>query len=256
LASQAAVLASGRHWRIAIDRVECNSILLVDTRIDYLGPHGAVEAPVIRLVDREGRAIVPKSLVWKSGSKLAAQWLSAGGVQNIKPQSLGQFELKFALPEGSHDLNLELGDIRSFAVTRKGACLKPYPIRAPKPAAFDPAKLKFPVHRARYPCVPPATIAADHPPYLPKQLLLLGRGFLPNAREIELPMGKAPAQAYAYAGPDDLIAVENAARRALLADFPEYALAKHFAFNWGSQRSASGNEMYSIGIYELRACPK
>lgn len=225
-------------------------------RVEYRGPGGAVEAPVIRLVDGEGRAIVPKSLVWKSGSKLAAQWLAAGGVQNIKPESLGQFELKFALPEGSHDLNLEFGDIRSFAVTRKGACLKPYPIRAPKPAATDPAKIRFPVHRARYPCVPSATIAADHPPYLPRQLLLFGRGFLPNAREIVLPMGKAPAQAYAYAGPDDLAAVENAARRALLADFPEYALTRHFAFNWGSQRSASGNEMYSIGIYELRACPK
>jgi hypothetical protein len=254
--SEAATLASGRNWRLAIDRVECSSLLIIDTRIDYLGPGGAVEAPVIRLVDREGRAIVPNSLVWKSGSKLAAQWLSAGGLQNIKPESLGQFELKFALPEGSHHLNLEFGDIRSFAVTRKGACLKPYAIRAPKRASIDRAKLKFPVYRARYPCNRSTMIAADHPPYLPKQLLLFGRGFLPNAREIELPMGKAPAQSYAYAGRDELIAVEEAARRTIVAEFPEFALSKHFAFNWGSQRSASGNEMYSVGIYELRACPK
>ena len=225
-------------------------------KVEYRGPGGVVEAPVIRLVDAEGRAIVPKSLVWKSGAKPLAQWLSAGGLRNIKPESLGQFELKFPLPAASSDLNLEFGDIRSFAVTRKGACLKPYAIRAPKPASIDRAKLKFPVYRARYPCSPSATVAADHPPYLPKQLLLFGRGFLPNAREIELPMGKAPAQAYAYAGPDELIAVEDAARRAILADFPEYALSKHFAFNWGSQRSASGNEMYSVGIYELRPCPE
>ena len=25
--------------------------------------------------------------------------------------------------------------------------------------------------------------------------------------------------------------------------------------NWGAQRDRSGNEVYSIGIYELRPCP-
>ena len=119
------------------------------------------------------------------------------------------------------------------------------------------AKPDFPVHRGRYPCLPNSTIDAEYPPYLPRQLLLFGRGYLPNAREIDLPMGWASAQAYFYVGADDVIAIENAARRALVADFPEYSSgARYFAFNWGTQKAQSGNDMYSIGIYELRSCPK
>jgi hypothetical protein len=98
-------------------------------------------------------------------------------------------------------------------------------------------------------------VAAEFPPYLPRQLLVFGRGYLPNVREIELPMGRSPAQSYAYAGLDDLKAIEDAARRALGADFPEYRSPKYFAFNWGVQRSQSGNELYSVGVYELRPCP-
>jgi hypothetical protein len=98
-------------------------------------------------------------------------------------------------------------------------------------------------------------VAADYPPYLPKQLLLFGRGYLPSAREVALPMGRAPAQAYAYSGPDELKALEAAARKAIAADFPQYDKARHFAFNWGVQKARSGNDLYSIGIYELRACP-
>ncbi|MGQ0543965.1 MAG: hypothetical protein ACT4P3_01350 [Betaproteobacteria bacterium] len=71
-------------------------------------------------------------------------------------------------------------------------------------------------------------------------------------------MGRAPAQPYAYAGVDDLTAVDDAARRVFMADFPEYrALTegrKYFAFNWGAQEAPSGNELVSIGIYDLRPC--
>jgi hypothetical protein len=67
----------------------------------------------------------------------------------------------------------------------------------------------------------------------------------------------APAQPYAFAGADDLAAVDDAARRALAADFPDYPIGdKYFAFNWGVQKAQSGNEAYSVGIYELRPCPK
>ena len=73
-------------------------------------------------------------------------------------------------------------------------------------------------------------------------------------------MGKAPAQSYFYMGVDKLDAVENAARRLMAADFPEYraglAATKHFAFNWGMQKAQSGNALYSIGIYDVRPCPK
>ena len=104
---------------------------------------------------------------------------------------------------------------------------------------MEKSKLDFRVYRAGYPCgAARRTTEADHPPYLPKQLLLLGRGFLP------------------YVGEDNLAAVEPAARQAMLADFPPYAMGKYFAFNWGSQKGASGNELYSIGIYEVRACPR
>jgi hypothetical protein len=111
-------------------------------------------------------------------------------------------------------------------------------------ASKEPANLR--VYRNAYPCgrAPAAlkTIEADHPPYLPKQLIVLGRGYLPSTRHIELPMGRAPAQAYFYAGADTLDAIEQAARRAIAADFPGYASGGHFAFNWAEQRGATGNQ--------------
>ena len=73
-------------------------------------------------------------------------------------------------------------------------------------------------------------------------------------------MGKAPAQSYFYTGVDELDAVENAARRLIATDFPEYraglAATKHFAFNWGVQKAQSGNDLYSIGIYDVRTCSR
>ena len=58
-----------------------------------------------------------------------------------------------------------------------------------------------------------------------------------------------------YSGLDELNAVEDAARRAISADFPQYAGGAHFAFNWGVQKAASGNEMYSVGIYAIARLP-
>jgi hypothetical protein len=271
----AAAVASGRNWRISVDSIECRpaeSLLVIGTRIRYLGPKGPVEAPVSRLVDGEGKQYLPKSLVWKSGSKALAQWLASGGLANVQSENIGEVQLKFEAGGATGGLDLEFGDIKAFSLTRKkagfeGACeslLEPGEIqapRAPRPARVEKPKLGFPVHRARYPCVSPPRalqiVAAEHPPYLPRQLLLFGRGYLPNARQVDLPMGRAAAQPYSYAGLDNIVAVEDAARRAVLADFPEYAnRSKYFAFNWGTQRSASGNEVYSIGIYDVRPCPK
>jgi hypothetical protein len=126
------------------------------------------------------------------------------------------------------------------------------------------------VYRAAYPCRTSQgalrTTEAQFPPYLPRQMLVLGRGYLPNARQIELPMGWAPAQTYAYTGLDELDPIEDAARNAIGADFSEYRKMlvavtrvpayspRYFAFNWGSQRAASGNEAYAIAIYDLRDC--
>jgi hypothetical protein len=251
--------ASGRNWRVSIASLECRPFLSLRIDIGYLGPPGPVEAPVTRLVDAAGKRTLPKSVAWKPGSRPLAEWLSAGGLRNLKPEALGEVELKFDREEATGVLNLEFGDIPAFAVTRSGKCLGSDQLRAPRaPAPRDvkPAA-DFPVHRARYACTPSRTLAAQYPPYLPRQLLVFGRGYLPGAREIELPMGTAPAQPYLYSGLDQLDAVEQAARRALAADFPRYAApSKYFAFNWGSQKSASGNEVYSIGIYELRPCPK
>ncbi len=257
-AAQAAE-ASGRNWRISIEILECRPLLVAGTRVRYLGPSGPVEAPLTRLVDGSGKRTLPKSVAWKPGSRPLAEWLSAGGLRNLKPEALGEVELKFDPAEATGVLSLEFGDIPAFAVTGSGKCLRSDQLRAPRAPARRDAKpgADFPVHRARYACTPSRTIAAQYPPYLPRQLLLFGRGYLPSAREIELPMGTAPAQPYLYSGLDQLDAVEQAARRALAADFPHYAAAsKYFAFNWGSQKSASGNEVYSIGIYELRPCPK
>lgn len=268
----AAAIASGRNWRISIDSLECEAVasrITIGTGIRYLGPKGAVEAPVLQLVDGQGRQFPPKSLVWKSGSKALAQWLASGGLVNLQSENIGEVQLKFEARGATGGLTLEFGDIRAFSLTRNrdsvcNGLLSPDEIQAPRasrPARVEKSKLGFPVHRARYPCASPAralqVIAAEHPPYLPRQLLLFGRGYLPNARQVELPMGRATAQSYSYAGLDNIVAVEDAARRAVLADFPEYATrSKYFAFNWGTQRSASGNEVSSIGIYDLRPCAK
>jgi hypothetical protein len=262
----AAAVASGRNWRISIDGIECEaSVINVRTRIGYLGPKGPVEAPVSQLVDAAGKPHLPRSLVWQRGSKPLAAWLSAGGLSNLQSESVAEVELKFDLRDAQGDLQLEFGDIRAFALTRKrgAGCeglLRPEQLRTPRAAPRQGAKPLMRVYRNRYLCTqasePPRTMEASYPPYLPRQLLLFGRGYLPNARQIQLPMGKAPAQPYFYSGLDELKAVEDAARRMISADFPQYAGGAHFAFNWGVQKAASGNEMYSVGIYAIGACPR
>ena len=245
----AAATASGRHWSIAPGTVTCGQPLVtVGARIRYRGPPGAVEAPVVQLVDRDGKARPPKSVAWKEGGKPLAEWLSTGGLCNIKPEVLGEVDLRFEVAAARRPLRLEFGDVDAFAVCPKQADL-------PRPPQAQKVKANVFVHRGRYPCRAGRTIEAEYPPHLPRQLLVFGRGYLPNARAIELPMGRAPAQSYAFSGPDDLNTVEEAARRAIGEHFPQYAGRGYFAFNWGVQRSQSGNEIYSIGIYELRSCP-
>jgi hypothetical protein len=263
--AEAAAVASGRNWRLTIASIECQgggSGISIDTRIDYLGPKGPVEAPVSQLVDAKGKVHAPRSLVWRRGSKPLAAWLSAGGLTNLQSESVANVELKFAVGEASGDLQLEFGDIRAFALTRKRSAgcegilkLEQLPAHRASPQARAASAKPVRVYRSSYPCTQEGglrTIEAEYPPYLPRQLLLFGRGYLPNARQVGLPMGSAPAQPYLYSGPDELSVVEDAARRALVADFPQFGAGKHFPFNWGSQRSASGNEMYSVG---LRPCP-
>jgi hypothetical protein len=266
--ADAAAIASGRNWRLAIDSIECEpaaSLLTIGMRIDYLGPKGPVEAPLSQLGDGDGKPHLPRSLVWRRGSKPLAAWLSAGGLSNLQSESVAEVELKFDLRDAQGDLRLEFGDLRPLALTRKrtASCeglLRPAQLRAPRAAPRDGAKPDMRVYRSSYVCRQASgtrhTREASYPPYLPRQLLLFGRGYLPNAREIELPMGKAPAQPYFYSGLDELKAVEDAAQRAISADFPQYAGGAHFAFNWGVQKAASGNEMYSVGIYRVVPCPR
>jgi hypothetical protein len=266
--ADAAAVASGRNWRLSIDSMDCQaaaSIVSIGARIDYLGPKGAVEAPVIQLLDGKGKAHPPRSLVLRRGRKPLADWLSAGGLSNLQSESLAEVELKFHLGEASGDLHLEFGDVRAFPLTRKrsGACegfLKldqVQPPRVSRPARGERAE-PVRVYRNSYPCTQAGsrrTIEAQYPPYLPRQLLLFGRGYLPNARQIQLPMGIAPAQPYLYSGPDELTAIEDTAQRVLVTDFSQFGAPKHFLFNWGSQTSQSGNELHSVGLYELLVCP-
>lgn len=266
--ADAAAVASGRNWRLSIDSMECQAaaaVVSIGARIDYLGPKGPVEAPLSQLLDGKGKAHAPRSLVWRRGSKALADWLSAGGLSNLQSESVAEVELKFHVGEASGDLHLEFGDIRAFALTRKrsGGCeglLKLDQVQPPRVsrAARAPGSKPARVYRNSYPCTHAGslrTIEAQYPPYLPRQLLLFGRGYLPNARQIQLPMGVAPAQPYLYSGPDELAAVEDAARRASVADFAQVTAPKHFAFNWGAQKAPSGNELYAVGLYELLACP-
>ncbi len=271
----AAVTAAGRNWQISIDRIECEaaaSRVLIGTRIRYLGPRGLVEAPISRLADGSGKGYPPRSLVWRSGSKQLAAWLSAGGLRSVQADEAGEVQFRFEVGEGSKVLAFEFGDVQAVALSRAGiseqagVCanlLKPGQIRTARkapPARVDSATTGARVYRGAYPCLPPSkgawrTMEAQHPPYLPEQLLVFGRGYLPNARQIELPMGKAAAQSYSYAGAEELDAIEAVARRAVQKDFPHYAGAGYFPFNWGAQASASGNRIYSIGIYAIRPCP-
>ena len=241
--AQAAELA-GKHWRVSAESAQCREgLLAIDLRVRYLGPAGAVEAPVVQM---DGGRLRPTSVSWRQGSKVLAQWLSAGGLRNIQPGELGEVEVKFS----AGGTSFEFGDLPAFSFDAKACRLA----ARPRHAAAK-AKSELNVHRARYPCTPSRSVAAEYPPYLPKQLLVFGRGYLPNAREVELPMGRAPAQAYAYTGPDELKALEAAAQKAIAADFPQFDKARHFAFNWGVQKAQSGNDLYSIAVYDLRPCP-
>jgi hypothetical protein len=284
--AQAAATASSRHWRLSIDAVECeaaDSRVTIATRIRYLGPRGPVEAPLARLVDEAGKPYPPKSLVWMRGTRQQAQWLSAGGIANLQSEDVGEVQFKFEVREAKGGLGLEFGDLRPIALGRAkppagtGFCerlLKPAQLRVPpgpSPLGAGTAKSNVRVYRFSYPCAAGGnalrTLEAIYPPYPPRQLLALGRGYLPAAREIDLPMGRTPARSYAYSGPDEFPAIEAAALRMLDADFPEYRnqlvllpaggpsqARKYFAFNWGTQKVRSGNELESIGIYELRSC--
>lgn len=275
----AAAPASGRHWQLVLENIDCaapQAQLALGMRIRYAGPKGPVEAPVIRLVDAAGKPLPPKSLVWQRGSRELAQWLSAGGVAMVAAEDVGTFQFRFDLRGAAGELRLEFGDIRAFALTRKGArdgcqgVLQAGEIEAPRARRASAAPAAGPlirVFRGIYPCRPREgglrPMEANHPPYLPRQVLLFGRGYLPNARHIDLPQGKAAAQAYVHAGLATAEAMEQAARKALAQDFPDLASgllaqggadARFFAFDWGTERSPSGNELHAIGVYDLRRC--
>jgi hypothetical protein len=273
----AAAAGAGRHWQIRIESLQCDfsdSVVTMGARIRYLGAAGLVEAPVLRIVDGDSRVVAPRSLVWKDGSKPLAALISSGGVRSVEANVEGRMQFRFPLRDAAGELRLEFGDLKAVVLAKaaagggKSVCerlLKPEQIRAggrARPPLGQGAAPRMRVYRAVYPCreaaaSPLRTIEAHHPPYAPEQILVFGRGYLPNLREVELPTGRAAAQSYAYAGRDDLEAFEDAARRAVAADFPAYVRSvRHFAFNWGIQRAASGNELYSIGLYALRPCAR
>ncbi len=256
--------AAARNWQLALETPLCDAAgtMTFGASIRYLGAKAPVESPVVRLVGADGKARLPRGLLWKRGSKTLAALMVTGGVRGLGAGEAAEVQLRFAVADAAGPLRLEFGDLPAVALTRKGrgcqALAKaPFVAAASRPAPADASKLR--IYRSSYPCGrPPAarkTMEADHPPYLPRQLLVLGRGYLPNVRHIDLPMGKAPAQAYFYAGADTLVAIEQAARRAIGADFPAFVGGGSFAFNWGEQRGATGNQIDSIGLYELRACP-
>ena len=277
----AAAIASGRNWRVTIGSLQCDAgaTLAIGTKIEYLGPTAPAETPANELADGEGKTIRPKSLVWKGGSKDLARWLPAGRMANVQTLAAADVELKYDARDAKGGLNLAFGDIPAFALTRKASgkpvcesLLKPDELRAPRTMLVKP-NMQAPrvrVYRESYPCRTPQGAVrvreANQPPHLPLQMLLFGRGYLPAARQVDLPAGKTPAQSYVYAGTDDFAMLEDAARRAIAADFGSYradllmvgdaGVKKYYAFNWGHQKSLAGNELYSVGIYQVQACPR
>jgi hypothetical protein len=279
----AAPIASGRNWSVTVDSLQCDaagSQLAIGIKVRYLGPKGSVEAPVSELLGDGGRQIVPRSLVWQGGPKELARWLPTGGLAKVQSEAIGDFQLKFDLPASTGSLQLAFGDIEAFFLTSrdaKRACaslLKPdqlqLPRALPRPVAREKPNLR--VFREAYPCLTPKgelrTVEANQPPHNPQQMLLFGRDFLPSARQVDLPAGHVPARTYAYTGADALIPLEDEASRLIAADYGEYLAGlvtapvsaskakKHFAFNWGVQKSRSGGTLYPIAIYEVRRCAK
>ena len=116
----ASVIASGKHWSLAIGGIECEvagARLSIAAGIRYMGPKGLVEAPLARLVDADGKPHPPKSLVWKSGDKALAPWLSRGGVAPLQVEAVGEVQLKFeSLADG--ELKHEFGDIPAVWLSR------------------------------------------------------------------------------------------------------------------------------------------
>ena len=55
-----ALAAGGRHWSIAVDSLDCRAALTIGLRVRYLGPPGAVEAPLAQL---DGGRVLPASVV-------------------------------------------------------------------------------------------------------------------------------------------------------------------------------------------------
>jgi hypothetical protein len=282
----AAAIASGRNWSISIGSLQCDaagSQLAISMRLRYLGPKGAVEAPVHELIGEGGRQIRPRSLVWGGGPKELARWLPSGGVAKVLQEHAGDVLLKFDLPEAKGGLQLAFGDIEAFPLTRKDApatkracenLLKldelQLPRALPRPARTEKPNLR--VYREAHPCLTPQgdlrTVEANQPPQHPLQMLLFGRDFLPNLRQVELPGGKVATRTYSYTGADALTPLEDEASRAIAADYGEYLAGlvtapastskakKFFAFNWGVQKSSSGKPLYPIAIYEVRRCTK
>lgn len=273
----AAAVGSGRHWQLAVENLQCDpadSVVMLEARIRYLGATGLVEAPLLRIVDGAGRALPPRSLLWKDGSKPLAALMSAGGVRSLEANTEGRLQFKFPLRDAGGELKLEFGDLKAIVLAKaaasggKAVCgrlLKPAQLQAnqrPRPPIGQGAAPRMRIYREAYPCrdAPGGalrTVEVRHPPVPPEQMLVFGRGYLPNLRDVELPTGKAAAQSYAYAGKDEPDSFEDAARRAVAADFPSYpGSATHYAFNWGVQRDAAGNELFSVGLYGLRPCAR
>src|SRR5262245_5958969 len=99
-AGAAAATASGRNWSLDVDSLQCDaagSLLMIGIKLRYLGPKGAVEAPISELVDGAGRVIRPRSLVWQGGPKELARWLPTGGLAKVQSEYVGAMQLKFDL---------------------------------------------------------------------------------------------------------------------------------------------------------------
>ena len=137
-----ALAAGGRHWTIAVDSLDCRAALTIGLRVRYLGPPGAVEAPLAQL---DGGRVLPASVSWRQGSKMLAQWLSAGGLRNIEPGDLGHVEVRFDAGGAS----FEFGDVPALALDAAKCRLHAGPAPVTAKAAGQ-----LTVHRARYPCRP------------------------------------------------------------------------------------------------------
>jgi hypothetical protein len=279
---------ASRNWRLRLREIGCTptlSLLSVRADVQYIGPTGIVEAPVLTVADAEGNEHAPGAVgMPKDAAPEVQAWaasvLGGGGARRklVSGTQLGTVESQFPLPAAVRGLRLHFADIEPFPVANTsyeglrglcralaaGAGADRAPTPGPKAASGGKT---ISMYAGMYPCNSGQATRmsmADYPPDAPVQVLTLGKGFLPSARAANTNQGRVPARGYMYNGPEDAQAVKEFAREMIAGDFPQYCSSlalpaggslfrgePYYAALWQRTRF---RDFHVVGIYAQRPC--